>query len=100
MITYRIVRGTLSVGTAGTLGIESGGVMFDFPASGWRAYLNGSDMRSLTEPFEKCSLTVDLEGGGELRGACSVVELGLGEAQVESDCQPEQFVEPTIAEAD
>jgi len=43
---------------------------------------------------------VDLEGGGELRGVCSVVEVDVQQAQVESACQPDQFIEPTIAEAE
>jgi hypothetical protein len=43
---------------------------------------------------------VDLEGGGTLQGTCSVVEVDVWQAQVESGCQPEQFVEPSIIEAE
>jgi hypothetical protein len=74
--------------------------MFDYPSLGWRAYLHGSDIAKIGKPNAECSLTVDLEGGGELKGVCSVIELGAGEAEVESNCLPEQFVEPTIAEPD
>lgn len=100
MTTYRIVRGTLSLGTAGTWGVQSGGVEFDYPTSGWRAYLNGNDMANLSPPYADCSLTVDLEGGGELRGMCCLVELGGKQAQVESGSDPDQFIEPTLAEAE
>jgi hypothetical protein len=100
MTTYKIIRGTLSLGAAGTWGVKSGGVMFDFPTSGWRAYLNGIDSANMCPPYADCSLTVDLEGGGELRGVCSVVEVDVQRAQVESACQPDQFIEPTIAEAE
>ena len=100
MTTYRIVGGTISVGTAGTWGIQSGGVMFDYPGTGWRAYLNGNDMANINQPYKDCRITVDLEGGGALRGVCSFTTLAGGEAQVESDCQPDQFIEPSLAEAD
>ena len=36
MTTYKIVRGTLSLGPAGMWGVQSGGVIFDYPLSGWR----------------------------------------------------------------
>lgn len=100
MTTYRIVHGTLSLGTAGTWGVQSGGVMFDYPTSGWRAYLNGSETASLQPPYTDCRLTVDLEGGGQLRGVCSVVEMDVRQAEVESVSEPDQFIEPTIIEAE
>jgi hypothetical protein len=101
MTTYKIVRGTLSLGTAGTtLGVQSGGVMFDFPTNGWRACLKGNDLADLQLSHEECSLAVDLEGGGKLRGMCSVVEVEARQAQVESGSEPDQFVEPTIIEAE
>ena len=74
--------------------------MFDFPTSGWRAYLNGSQLVNVCPPCADCSLTVDLEGGGTLKGTCSVVEVDVWQAQVESGCQPDQFVEPSIIEAE
>jgi hypothetical protein len=100
MTTYKILRGTLSLGAAGTWGVQSGGVVFDYPACGWRAYLNGSETVNMGPPYADCNLTVDLEGGGELRGVCSLVELDVLQAQVESGCQPDEFVEPTIIEAE
>jgi hypothetical protein len=100
MTTYKIVRGTLSMGTAGTIGVQSGGVMFDFPTNGWRACLSGSELVNMHPPYADCSLTVDLEGGGKLRGVCSVVEIDVLQAQVESPSQPDQFIEPTISEAE
>jgi hypothetical protein len=100
MTTYKIVRGTLSLGPAGTWGVQSGGVMFDYPLSGWRACLNGSEMVNMSPPIAECNLTVDLEGGGELRGVCSLVELDVRQAQVESTCQPDRFIEPTLGEAE
>lgn len=100
MTTYRIVRGTLSLGTAGTMGVQSGGVMFDDSTCEWRAYLNGSAMENIRPPYADCSLVVDLEGGGELRGACSVVGLDVQQAEVESTADPDKFIEPSIAEAE
>ena len=100
MTTYRIVGGTLSLGPAGTLGVQSGGVVLEYATSGWRAFLNVSEMSDLCPPYSDCNLAVDLEGGGELRGCCSVVEVGSMQAQVESGCDPDQFVEPSIGEAE
>jgi hypothetical protein len=100
MTTYRIVRGTLSLGAAGTWGVQSGGVVFDYPASGWRAYLSGNEMVNMGPLYAECKLAVDLEGGGELRGVCSLIELDIRQAQVESGCQPDEFIEPTIIEAE
>lgn len=74
--------------------------MFDFPTNGWRAYLKGNDLVDMRLPCEECNLTVDLEGGGKLRGTCSVVEVDVRQAQVESGSEPDQFVEPTITEAE
>ena len=99
MTTYKIVRGTLSLGTAGTWGVQSGGVMFDYPTNGWRAYLKGNDLANM-QRYEECNLTVDLEGGGQLRGLCSVVDVDVRQAEVESGCEPDQFIEPTITEAE
>jgi hypothetical protein len=100
MTTYKIVRGTLSLGTAGTWGVQSGGVMFDYPTSGWRAYLKGNDLATIRAPFDDCNLDVELEGGGTLQGVCSVVDVDVRQAEVESGCQPDQFIEPTITEAE
>jgi hypothetical protein len=101
MTTYKIVRGTLSLGTAGTTwGVQSGGVMFDFPTNGWRACLRGNDLVGMHLPYGECNLTVDLEGGGKLRGMCSVVEVDVRQAQVESGSEPDHFEEPTIIEAE
>lgn len=100
MTTYRIVGGTLSLGPAGTWGVESGGVEFDFVSSGWRAFLNVNHLADVRPPYSDCSLTVDLEGGGELRGCCSVVEVGGTQAEVESGCDPDEFIEPVTAEAE
>jgi len=100
MTTYRIVRGTLSLGTAGTWGVQAGGVMFDYPTSGWRAYLSGTELSNMHPPYAECRLAVELEGGGKLRGVCSVVETNIQQAQVESACEPDQFIEPVSTEAE
>src|SRR4051812_35155246 len=99
MTAYRIVRGTLSIGTAGTWGVQSGGVELDYP-TGWKACLNGSNLANMSAPYSDCTLAVDLEGGGQLRGSCSVIELEPQQIQVQSDGEPAGFVQPTCAEAD
>ena len=99
MTAYRIVRGTLCQGAAGTWGVLAGGVELDYPTS-WRASLTGSKIRNISVSGEDCTLNLDLEGGGQLRGLCSVVDLTLEEVQVESHCEPTEFVEPIAAEPD
>jgi hypothetical protein len=100
MTAYRIVQGTLLLGPALTWAVRSGGVVFDEADTQWRAYLDGANTITSCPPLQECSLTVDLEGGGQLRGACCVVELDAEHAQVKSDCLPEQFLEPACGEAD
>ena len=97
MTAYRIVRGTLCQGTTGSWGIQSGGIELEYP-TGWHACLTGSNLSNTFARDQDCTLDVYLEGGGQLRGVCSVVKLDTEEVEVESDGEPADFVEPFSAE--
>lgn len=97
MTAYRIVRGTLCQGTTGRWGIQSGGIELEYP-TGWRACLTGNNLANTFARDQNCTLDVDLEGGGQLRGVCSVVKLDREGLEVEADCEPSEFVEPIGAE--
>lgn len=97
MTAYRIVRGTLRQGTTGPWGIQSGGIELEYP-TGWHACLNGRNLSNTFARDQDCTLDVDLEGGGQLRGVCSLVELDSEGVQVASDGEPAEFVEPFSSE--
>ena len=98
MTAYKIVRGTLSHASSSTWGVLSGCVEMEWPTQ-WRAFLMGSDQGNITLFGNECTLNVDLEGGGELHGNCSVVERNAERIKVEC-AGPVDFVEPVDYEAD
>jgi len=65
----------------------------------WRAFLMGSGEGNSSLLENDCTLNVDLEGGGELHGNCSVVERDAERVKVKCS-GPVDFVEPVDCEAD
>jgi hypothetical protein len=81
--------------------VKSGGIVFDPPSPGWLGYLDGNDFVKESPPVEADGdLEVKLEGGGRLRGCCSVFTNDDAHTCVSARLEPEEFVEPPVSEAD